>query len=116
MITDYISAETLAAEGFIHTSDTDAVMAAMFGRIPAAIDRRLEVVEIARWLDVSAPRLRRYIDDMKKMNLWVLDSDCCLSVRQIVAMDWSRLTDQKRTVRLSGSHFQGRKTRKLKTK
>lgn len=115
MITDYISIDVLAAEGFIVASDMDAVMRAAFGRIPAAIDRRLEVVEVARWVGVSAPRLRRYVADMKKMGVSILDEDGCLSIRQILAMDWQRLTEQKRTTRISGSNFQGKKKRKTKS-
>ena len=113
-VLDYIPREKLTAEGFIHVSDTDAVMTAAFGTVPEMIDRRMDIPDIARWLQVSLPRLRRYITDRHQAGLLILDKDGCLSIRQILQIDWSSLTEQKRTVRISRSHFQGRK-QKLKT-
>ncbi len=112
-VTDYIPAEKLSAEGFIHTSDTDAVMRAAFGTVPNMIDHRLKVWEIAQWIGVKVPRLRRYIADMNRTGVRILDADGCLSLRQIRSMDWDRLTKQKRTCPVSGSHFQGRKRKTI---
>ncbi len=108
-VTDYIPAEKLSAEGFIHTSDTDAVMRVVFGTVPRMLDVRLKAWEIARWIGVPAPRFRRYVEDRHRAGLMVLDPDGCLSLRQIRQMDWSLLTEQGRTTRISGSNFQGRK-------
>jgi hypothetical protein len=108
-ITDYIAKEALMAEGFIHVSDTDAVMAAAFGNVPDMIDRRMTVIEIARWLQVSPYRLKGYIADNERLGVRILDRDGRLSLRQIVKIDWSRLRGQHRTPKLSGSNFQGRK-------
>jgi hypothetical protein len=113
-VTDYIPAKILAAEGFIHITDTDAVMNAAFGSVPDIIDRRLDVPDIAKWLQVTIPRLRRYIADNKRVGMAILDKDDRLSIRQMTRMDWSQLKNQKRTPKLYGSNFQGRK-RKTKT-
>ncbi len=115
-VLDYIPREKLTAEGFIHVTDTDAVMSAAFGTVPEMIDRRMDVPDIARWLGVSIYRLKGYIADYGRMGIRVLDSDGCLSIRQIISMDWSRLTNQKHTPRLSGSGFQGRKRKSTKNR
>ncbi len=111
-ILEYIPKEKLMEEGFIHVSDTDAVMNAAFGTVPDMIDRRMDVPQIASWLEVSSYRLRGYIADHQRIGIRILDNDGRLSIRQIAHMDWSRLKGQKRTMRLSGSNFQGRRTRK----
>jgi hypothetical protein len=108
-ITDYIAKEALMAEGFIHVSDTDAVMAAAFGKVPDVIDRRMKVIEIARWLQVSLYRLKGYISDNDRLGVRILDGDGCLSLRQVAQIDWTRLRGQRRTPKLSGSNFQCRK-------
>jgi hypothetical protein len=114
-IIDYIPKDKLAAEGFIHVSDVDAVMGAAFGTVPEMIDRRMDVPEIARWLQISPYRLKGYIEDNRLVGMRILDQDDKLSIRQIVMMDWSKLTHQKRTARISGSNFQGRKRKLTKT-
>lgn len=116
MITDYVTKEALRAEGFIHVSDTDAVMAAAFGTVPEVIDRRMNVLEIARWLQVSPYRLKGYIADNERSGVRILGGDGHLSLRQIAQMDWARLKGQRRTPRLSGSNFQGRKRKTNKNK
>jgi hypothetical protein len=108
-ILDHIPSEALAAEGFVRVADTDAVIRAIFGTVPEIIDRRMDVPDIARWLQVSPYRLNGYIDDRRRAGVQVLDMDGCLSIRQIIRIDWSKLTNQKRTTRISGSNFQGRK-------
>lgn len=111
-VTDYISPDTLAAEGFIHVSDTVAIMTAAFGTVPEMVDRRLDIPEIARWLQVSTYRLKGYISDNERIGVRILDSDGCLSIRQLATMDWRRLKGQKRTPKISGSNFGGKKSKK----
>lgn len=111
-ILDLIPREALMLEGYIHVSDTDAVMQAAFGAVPDIIDKRLAVPDIARWLQVSTFRLHGYIDDCGKLGVKILDADGRLSIRQMMKMDWSRLTDQGRTPKRYTSHYQGTKRRK----
>jgi G3E family GTPase len=115
MVTDYIAKEVLRSEGFIHISDMDDMMSAAFGTVPAIVDRRMDVPDIARWLQVSIYRLRGYINDNEQMGVRILDKDGRLSIRQITRMDWRRLTEQKRTCKMSGSDFQGKKRKKSRS-
>lgn len=108
-ITDYIPKDKLTQEGFIHVSDTDAVMRVTFDKVPDIIDIRLDVPDIAKLLNVSIYRLKGYITDNRRVGVWILDNDDRLSLGQIIKTDWSRLKGQKRTPKLHGSNFEGRK-------
>lgn len=109
---DIINKDALRQAGFIHVDDTDAVMQAAFGTIPQIIDRRMAVPDIARWLGVSLSRLHRYIDDHQRVGVYILDKDSMLSLRQLMKIDWSALTRQKRTVGVNVGSFQSKKRKR----